>query len=293
MRSKSTMRRGETESVKSGGWGGRSACRITVLAAVAIAGVSVRGDVIAAWSFEESLGLELREIPSDRGSVERVGHVDAGRIVAGKVGHALRIIAPKSDAALARASRSPSKSGPIVLGAGEWTVACWLWLDSGGTVEQTIFEMGAGVSGATELVMRFGVAPRENAIVLRGVASETGGWSGVLARRVEFASPDGPAGVAVLVREWTLASSMPLPRDAWFHLVVTHTAEGLLRLFLNEKLAASADGTSWIALPLSGENYITLGHDGRGERRLTGAIDELRVSPGGSEPSARGGEGRQ
>jgi hypothetical protein len=179
-----------------------------------------------------------------------------------------------------------------VLGAGEWTVACWLWLDSGDAAEETILELGAGVAGATELVARLSVAPRENAVVLRGVASESAESGGVLARRVEFASPDGPAGAAVLVREWTLGSSVPLPRKAWFHVAVARTAAGLLQLFINETLAATADGTHWMALPTTGENYLALGHDGQGGRRLAGAIDELCVSEGWREESGAAGQGR-
>jgi len=239
-----------------------------------IAGAVAHAEIVAAWSFEAALGSERREIRSDDGN--QIADCDTGRIVPGKIGHALRTIPPGPRVSLAP-GETRSATTRIQLGSGAWTVECWLWLDPGAEAEGTILEIGAGVRGATELVSRFGIVPRENAVVIGGVTKEVVGGRGGLARPVEFAPADGPAESRGFVREWTLASTTPFPREHWIQLRVVHMASEVLRLFLDGKLVATAEAAGLAALPLTQENYTTLGHDGRGQRRFAGAIDELRV----------------
>lgn len=164
------------------------------------------------------------------------------------------------------------------LGADDWTLECWLWLEEGATTEGVVYEIGAGPPGVGELVTRFSVLPREQAFVLAGIVRLAPGEATSVGRRIEFNDPAGPPHGVARLEEITLAAGAPLPRQRWFHVALVHRAgEGMLRLFLDGRSAAAAPA-GLTALPRGPAAYLALGCDGRRARVLAGAIDELQVS---------------
>jgi hypothetical protein len=164
------------------------------------------------------------------------------------------------------------------LGADDWTLACWLWLEAGAAAEGVIYEIGAGPPGESELVTRCSVVPREETFVLAGIVRVAPDDPVPLGREIEFNDPAGPPqGVARRV-DVTLAPGTPLPRDRWFHMALVHVAgDGMLRLFLDGRMAAAAP-VRLSALPRGSAAYLAIGCDGRRANVLAGAIDELHVS---------------
>lgn len=166
----------------------------------------------------------------------------------------------------------------IELGERDWTIECWLRLDATAADEAVIFELGVGRRDDTELVTRLTVAPRENALVMSGLGPISANAAAV-ARRIEYPNPGGPpAGVAELRSAVLAARDLQLPRATWFHLAVVHSADrDELRLFVDGRSRAVARA-GFIALPPVGERYVAVGRDGRGQRKLAGLIEDLRVS---------------
>lgn len=163
------------------------------------------------------------------------------------------------------------------LGRHDWTLECWLWLEPGATDEGVIFEIGAGPPGGSRLVTRWSVMPAEAAFVMTGLVPVAPGTEDGLGETIEFTDPGGPPHRRVRPDSVTLAAGRPLPRGRWFHVAFVHEAEAAtLRLLLDGRGAAVAVAR-FEALPRSAAAYVALGCDGRRERPLAGALDELRV----------------
>jgi hypothetical protein len=179
------------------------------------------------------------------------------------------------DGHLRRAPFANATDSKLNLGAHDWTIECWLKLDSGAGEEGTIFEIGSGPRGENELVTRFSVVPRENAFLFAGL---TAGDSTTTARRVEYANAEGPPVGMAFLHSATLAAPEPLPRDRWFHVALAHAGTaGELRLFVDGK-GVAVSRVKLLALPHGEEAYVSVGRDGRWQRPLAGALDELRIS---------------
>lgn len=164
------------------------------------------------------------------------------------------------------------------LGADDWTLECWLWLEAGAAGEGVIYEIGAGPPGTGELVTRLSLVPREETFVLAGIVRVVPGEPAPVGREIEFNDPAGPPHGVARLEEVTLAPGAALPRARWFHVALVHAAgEGMLRLFLDGRMAAAAPARL-TALPRAPAAYLSIGCDGRRARVLAGAIDELQVS---------------
>jgi len=183
----------------------------------------------------------------------------------------------RGDAHLRRAPLPNVTDSPLNLGSGNWTVEAWLRLDAPASDEAVLLELGTGPRGENDLVTRLGIAPRENAFFLAGLAPVSHPAGAPAARRVEFPHPGGPPGGAALLFTATLAADRPLPRATWFHAAVVHTAAGELHLFVDGQRRASA-AAQMIPLPRGDEAYLSVGRDGRWGRPFPGMIDELRIS---------------
>ncbi len=180
------------------------------------------------------------------------------------------------DAHLRRAPFANATDSKLNLGAHDWTIECWLKLETDARDEGTIFEIGTGPRGENELLTRFSVHPGENAFVLTALAPVSD--TGFVERRVEFANPQGPPAGTAHVRSTTLLAGKTLPRDQWFHVALSHvSASRELKLWLNGRLTAVSP-VELLALPHGDEAYVSVGRDGRWQRRLPGALDELRIS---------------
>ena len=153
------------------------------------------------------------------------------------------------DAHLRRAPFANATDSKLNLGAGDWTIECWLRLDPSAQGEGTIFEIGAGPRGENENVTRFSVLPAQNAFALTQSATVT-----------------------------LALSTEKLPPDEWIHVALVHTGETAeLRLFANGKLRAKS-AVKLAAQPHGDEAFLSIGRDGRWARPFPGAIDELRIS---------------
>ena len=170
---------------------------------------------------------------------------------------------------------------PLILGGNDWTLECWFRLDADAEAEGTIFEIGTGPPGENELVMRFSVLPRENAFALAGISSSGDEKGGSVARRVEYVNAEGPPVGVAYVRSTTLAvPGAAIPRERWFHVALVHSAvTNHLRLFVDGRQRVVVP-VALDALPHGNDAYVSVGRDGRGQRPLPGALDELRMSDG-------------
>lgn len=164
------------------------------------------------------------------------------------------------------------------LGAEDWTLECWLWLEAGAAAEGVIYEIGSGPPGESELLTRFSVVPREETFVLAGIVRMAPGEPAPVGREIEFNDPAGPPHGVARLEEITLAPGVSLPRKRWFHVALVHAAgDGTLRLFLDGR-GVAVTPARWSELPRGPAAYLAVGCDGRRERVLAGAIDELQVS---------------
>lgn len=247
------------------------------LAALALAATDDTDIVLAWWRFDEPAGAVLRD--SGPGGFD-CARPAGGIRVAGRRGGALRVVsrAPSLDTGMSPAPppRNPTDAA-LNLGGGDWTVEGWWWLDPGATDEGVWFEIGTGPREERDLVTQLGVAPRENAVVLNGLAPDPGTPAAPLARQVEFPDPGGPPGGTARLLTVQLTAPAPLPRARWFHVAVVHRENGELRLFVDGEPAAVATA-GLRALPRGDGGYLALGCDGRGTRAFPGAVDDLRVS---------------
>ena len=265
---------------------------------LAFAAVAATADaeIVARWRFEPGVEVEVKA-PEPRGGSDpdRGWLVLAGgaALGPGKFGQALwpggadgsgmGRVSPLPRRVAADAGRLDFVANPmdsrLNLGAHDWSVECWLWLDASATDEGVIYEIGSGPPGANELVTRFSVWPRENAFVLTGLGPVAPGDAESVGRRIEFSDPAGPPDGVARLEHVTLAPvGSALPRQQWVHVALGHdAAAGLLRLFLGGRLSATAPARL-TALPRGPAAYVALGCDGRRDRVLPGAMDELRVS---------------
>lgn len=273
---------------------GRGVRAVALLCGAVIGSVPVQAETLVRWRFEPATGVEAKDprggSGSDRGWLVLARGAKLGP---GKFGWALwpagsdqaeagRVsplpLRVMSDAGQLDVFASPMDSR-LNLGAHDWTIECWLWLEGGAAAEGVIFEIGSGPPGANELVTRFSVLPRENAFVLSGIGPVRPGDAESVGPRIEFSDPAGPPdGVARLEQATLNLAGTALPGRQWFHVALVHdVAEGALRLFLDGRVAAVAPARL-MALPRGPAAYLALGCDGRRARVLAGAIDELRVS---------------
>ena len=233
--------------------------RLALPMAVALLALSpAHADTVALWLFDEAEGAAS---------------------VPGKFGKALRPGATRAGFADPPAGFRNVTASQLNLGAHDWTLECWLLLDRSAAEEGTLFEIGTGPRGASELLTRFSVLPRETAFAFVAVSTGADRNAEIGAKRIEYPNPEGPPGGVAIVRTVTLAlHQASLPREAWFHVALVHTADGgELRLFIDGKVRATA-AMKMNALPHGDEAYVSIGCDGSGRRVLAGAIDELRVS---------------
>jgi hypothetical protein len=183
------------------------------------------------------------------------------------------------DEHLRRAPFANATDSRLNVGAHDWTIECWLRLNNNAHEEGVIFELGSGPRGENELVTRFTVLPRENAFALQSISTVADERAGAVTRRIEYANAEGPPGGVAFVRSATLAlQGAPLPSETWMHVAFVHTAgSGELRLFIDGRQRA-VTAAKISALPRGDEAYVSVGRDGRWQRPLSGALDELRIS---------------
>lgn len=266
--------------------------RLLFLGALAgwLGGADLAAGVVAQWRFEaapESEAAESTRAPAVvRGSVLVPSGAGLGP---GRFGRALWLAASApapgplpvlrvgGDGRRLSGVTNPTDTR-LNLGADDWTLECWLWLEAGAAAEGVIYEIGAGPPGKSELVTRFSVVPREETFVLAGIVRVTPGEPAPVGREIEFNDPAGPPHGVARLEEVTLALGAALPRARWFHVALVQPAgEGMLRLFVDGRIAAAAPARL-AALPRGPEAYLAIGCDGRRGRVLAGAIDELQVS---------------
>jgi len=273
---------------------GRRARAVALLCGAVIGSVPGRAGTVARWRFEPATEVEAKD-PRGGSDSSREWLVLAGEAALGpgKLGQALwpggsdgtgaGRVSPLPRRVATDAGRLDLVANPmdsrLNLGAHDWSVECWLWLEAGATDEGVIYEIGSGPPGANELVTRFSVWPRENAFGLTGLGPVVPGEVESVGRRIEFSDPAGPPdGVARLEHVTLAPAGTVLPRQQWVHVALGHdAAASLLRLFLDGRLAATAPARL-MALPRGPAAYVALGCDGRRGRVLRGAIDELRVN---------------
>ena len=224
-----------------------------------------RGGVIAPGKF----GNALRVSPPGPFTATVNGMKEAGMITFGLKAPPLkpgRTVAPltwanatfaaaflNGDAHLRREPFANASDSRLNLGAGDWTVECWLRLDAAANAGGVVFELGAGPRGENDIRTRLSVAPGGSAF--------------------EFFNQ--PAGAPV--RLPVIAGS--LVRESWIHVALVHTG-GKLRLYLNGRAQGAAVTCASQALPHGDEAYFSLGRDGLWEHPLSGALDEVRFSTG-------------
>ena len=240
----------------------------------------IRAAADGPWLVEEGPGQFHVPLPSQ------------ARLVPGRRGRALRVGAPAgenmakrpesaSTPAQATGAKPPMPRNPtdssLNLGGGAWTVEAWLQLDERATEEGVLLEIGTGPRGHDDLVTRLSLLPRENAVVVSGLAPVEDDGTGAVARRVEFPDPGGPPSGTALLINVTLVADFPLPRARWFHTAVVRSLAGEMRLFVDGVPCAVAR-TGFRPLPRGNQAYLMLGSNALGGRPFPGLIDELRVS---------------
>jgi hypothetical protein len=188
-------------------------------------------------------------------------------------------LATGGDGHLRRAPFPNATDSKLNLGAQDWTLECWLKLNADAAEQGTLFEIGSGPRGENELVTRLTVSPRESAFVLASLTPVSDQNSGMPGRRVEFPNPEGPPGGAAYLQSTTLAlNGSTLPRDTWFHVAIVYSrAKSEVSVFVDGRKRGVAS-LRMMALPRGTEAYVSIGRDGRWQRALPGAIDELRIS---------------
>ena len=157
------------------------------------------------------------------------------------------------DQHLRRTPFANASDSPLNLGAGDWTVECWLHLDAGAEGEGVIYEIGTGPRGENDAVTRLSLDPAAGAFI----------WANQQSGAAIALQSDGAA----------------LRGGGWVHCAFVHDgAKQELRHYVNGRLVARAPAPHWAALPHGDEAYCSVGRDGTWGRPLPGALDELRVS---------------
>lgn len=264
---------------------------------------AARADTVALWLFDEQEGVYPGSVLSDAGPAGHFLNLGrGGRLEPGRFGRALRVVAPAPLAPVAsgldEAARvriglapPPPPSGPtgravapmtwanatfaaalvhgephlrgaplthptaaaLNLGAGDFTIELWLRLEPGAAAEGVLLEIGSGPRGADAPVTRLSVHPAEARFELVNTPSAT-----------RLSIPTDRAALA---------------RDAWSHHAFVHdAAAGVLRHYVDGRRQGEPLPVRLAALPAGDADYLSLGRDGRWERPLAGALDELRVS---------------
>ncbi|MGH8018351.1 MAG: LamG-like jellyroll fold domain-containing protein [Opitutaceae bacterium] len=282
-----------------------NAARKPILAVILVAAaVSARAETTALWLFDEQEHLYPSSVLNDAGSHGYflvLGR--GGEIVPGKFGRALRPVEPppfqpsvggaRSREEFADAGRyefglsSPPKQpgrkvppltwfnatfsavllngdkhirrlpfphpteGGLNLGRGDFTIEFRLRADEGADTDGVVIEAGSGPRGENDSVTRLSLHQGEGEFRLFNQPSNT-------TARLE-------TDMAALRRDWAHCA------------IVYDSARGELRHYLNGRLA-STTAAKLEGLPSGDEDYISVGRDALWNRRLEGAIDELRVS---------------
>jgi hypothetical protein len=263
---------------------GATASTIAGCLALATSSALAAPETVALWVFDEPAGFAPGGTLPDAGSGAYPLTLGAGAtLVPGKFSRALQVLAPgareiptEPNFATRLAPRINPISTRLNLGAHDWTLECWLWLAANADAEGVIFEIGAGDAAETELLTRFAVLPSENAFVVTGITHHPAGRA-LPRKRIEYSNPEGPPTGVAYGETLTLPLPSALRRGEWFHVALVHPENGALRLYVDGMLAAVA-APQVDALPSAPRGYISIGCDGRSNRVLNGAIDELRIS---------------
>lgn len=276
---------------------------------LALAGVSgpARGDIAALWLFDEAEGVPPGSVLTDAGPGGHLLNLGrGGRLVPGRFGRALRVVEPAplaldvaaleaagaSAAALVRSGLRPPPepaagralepmtwanarfaaalvhgephlrgtplthptASPLNLGGGDFTVECWLRIDPGAAAPGVLLELASGPRGSDEPVTRLSLDPAAGRFELVNTPSAT---------RLEI-----PTDVAAFT-------------DAWAHVAFVYDAgRGALRHAVDGRWQGEPLPVRLEPLPAGDGDSLSVGRDGRWERPLPGALDELRVSTG-------------
>ena len=155
--------------------------------------------------------------------------------------------------------KNPTTSG-LNLGDFDWTVEFWHSAgegpaDASPAAEAVVFEIGTGPRGENDIVTQ-----------LR--------WS---ADRSHFILVNQPAGASIDIPTAATADATA----TWRHYAFTYDATtDQLSHYVDGALQPQPPPTTLAALPEGAEAYFTLGTDALWNRRLTGLLDEFRVSRG-------------
>lgn len=269
---------------------------------------AARAETLALWLFDEQIGLYPSSILNDAGPDSWFMVLGrGGEIVPGRFGRALRARppAPFEPSFKGRASqeeftnagqfafglseppRQPGRTmepmtwfnatfaaafvngdqhlrrepfehptrGGLNLGATDFTVEFWLQADAPGASaeEGVVLEIGSGPRGENDVVTRLSYDPA----------------------RAAFTLVNQPSGSRVV-----LPSDARRLASGWVHCAFVYdAAAGEVRHFV-DGVPASRAPARLRPLPEGDEDYVSLARDGRWDRPLAGALDELRISRG-------------
>ncbi len=275
-----------------------------VLPLVVLPAALVRAGTVALWLFDEQEGLYPSSILNDAGPQDWflvLGR--GGRIVPGRFGRAMEPVEPPLFAPVYEGVRSheeftnadgyafglrppPKKPGRTVepmtwfnatfaaafvngdehlrrlpfpsptkgglnFGRGDFTVEFWFKPAPEGAEEGVVFEVGSGPRGENDIVTRLSFLPGAG----------------------EFRLFNQPAGATA-----QLKTDIAALRRGWTHCAFVYEhARGELRHYVDGR-RQSAARLKLQPLPAGAEDYFSLGRDGAWGRRLTGALDEMRLS---------------
>lgn len=264
-----------------------------------------RADTAALWLFDEAEGVYPGSVLTDAGPD---GHFlslgRGGRLVPGRFGRALRVVEPAAlapdlaaleaagagETALVRSGLRPPPepapgravepmtwanarfaaalvhgephlrgtpgthptAGALNLGGGDFTVEAWLRVDPGAAGAGVLLELASGPRGGDGPVTRLSLHPAEGRFELENTPSGT---------RLSI-----PTEVAAFT-------------DAWAHVAFVYDAgRGALRHAVDGRWRGEPLPARLAPLPAGDGDSLSVGRDGRWERPLPGALDELRVS---------------
>ena len=275
-----------------------------LLASVGVLGIAsipaAQAGTVALWLFDEQEGIAPGSVLSDAGPDGHFLSLGRGaRLESGRFGRALRAAEPAPLAIVAnglddderirigllapplRAGRTAAPmtwadatfaaalvhgeshlrgvpmthptAGGLNLGGGDFTVEFWLRGDREAAGEGVVFEIGSGPRGENERVTRLSLHPAE----------------------ARFELVNEPSGLVLSVPTDPAA----LAGGAWVHFAFVHDARtGRLWHYVGGRRHGEPLAARLAPLPRGDEDYASVGRDGRWQRPLAGAIDELRIS---------------